>query len=151
DLFSRGRRRKMHSIPCFLSASCCLILLVEVQGKEDTKSIQGVWRVISFEQEGKKPIPADKLKDMAYVFLGNKIAMKYNEKVALEGTFKLYPDTKPKSIDLIYEKETERGIYKLEKGVLTICATAFKTNKVRPSQFATKAGSRTMLIVLERQ
>jgi uncharacterized protein (TIGR03067 family) len=116
---------------------------------DDSKLIQGVWQVIHFEQEGEKPISSDKLKEMTYRFAMNKIAISYKGR-ALEGIFTLNPKTKPKSIDFIHNDRTEPGIYKLEKNQLTICMVAVKGNLKRPIDFATKKGSKTMLVVLER-
>jgi uncharacterized protein (TIGR03067 family) len=118
--------------------------------EDDAKGIQGSWKVKHMEEEGEKA-PPYQLKDIAFVFDGAKSSMRYQGKVRDEGTFKLDPSATPKQIDMMFKEGTMQGIYKLEKDQLTICAPAFKNNKTRPKEFATKAGSKTMLMVLERQ
>jgi uncharacterized protein (TIGR03067 family) len=115
----------------------------------DAKAIQGEWRTTQFEEEGKKE-PPDKVNDLVYEFSDDRLRVKRDGKVMVEGTFSLDSSKTPKHIDMLVAGDTGRGIYKIEMDRLVICFPAFKTNKKRPSDFVTKAGSRTMLAVLER-
>lgn len=131
---------------------CCaaaLLLAAKDKAPDDAKSIQGDWRVTHLEEEGEKA-PPDKVKEFVYSFDSDKLRLKYAGKVVAEGTFKLNPSADPKQIDMVLKDETGRGIYKMVKGRLTICATAFKGNRTRPNRFQTKSGSKTMLIEMER-
>jgi uncharacterized protein (TIGR03067 family) len=119
----------------------------------DAKAMQGAWRVTHAEEEGKK-VPLEKLNGIVITFKGNTLVMKVEGKGNIEGSFDLIPTTLPRQIDWIVKDELTAGIYKLEKDRLTICVTSIQVlgfnNKKRPAEFATKEGSRTSLMVLEK-
>jgi len=121
---------------------------VAQQPKDDPK-LQGAWRVISAEEEGKKHA-IEKEKQLLYVFDAGKIQLKFQGKVIREGTYQLDQSHSPKRIDMIAQDETGVGIYKIENDTLTICSAAFKSTPARPTEFATQAKSRSVLFVLER-
>ncbi len=121
----------------------------------DAKAMQGTWRLTHFEDQGKKAEILEKVKSLTYTFDGSKATMKIDGKVIREGSFELLPKSTPKGIDLLVKDEISPGIYKLEKDRLTICVTTTTVlgfrNKKRAGEFATKEGSRTTLMVLERE
>jgi uncharacterized protein (TIGR03067 family) len=127
-----------------------LLIMAADKPDDDAKAIQGSWQMKHMEEEGEKA-PPDQVKDFVFVFDGDKSSMNYQGSVSYEGKFKLDPSATPKQIDIILKEGTMQGIYKLDKDGLMICAPASKDNKTRPKEFATKAGSKTMLMVLERQ
>ena len=139
-------------------AICCFALALvwppfvaaDDKPADDAKAIQGTWQMTHSEEEGVK-MPTDRVKECVCVLDNGKLVMKYQGKIMAEGTYKIDPAKTPRQIDMIQNDEVGRGIYKLEKDRLTICASAFPSNKTRPDEFSTKAESRTMLLILERQ
>lgn len=112
--------------------------------------LDGAWRVVAAEEEGKKHV-MEKGKEILYVFDSGKIELRLNGKVVQQGTYQLDTSKNPKAIDMIGNNETSAAIYKIEHDTLTICAGAFKNDKpVRPTEFATKTNSKSVLFVLER-
>jgi uncharacterized protein (TIGR03067 family) len=121
--------------------------------KSDKEKLQGKWKVVSAEANGREAPDAEKLK-REWTFEGDKIIVKVGEEKR-ESTFKLDPGTKPKAIDIIPpEGSTEnngkpfKGIYALEDDRLKICFVPDMAE--RPSEFATKEGYRALLLMLER-
>ena len=69
------------------------------------------------------------------------------------GKWKLDPGKSPAHLDFTYEDgpakgTTLKGVYKFEGDTLTVCFGGF--GKDRPTEFASKAGSGTILIVQKR-
>ncbi|MBY0524575.1 MAG: TIGR03067 domain-containing protein [Gemmataceae bacterium] len=132
------------------------LFAVSVAGGQDTKDdsekLQGVWKVMSAERNGKKQ-PDDELKGLRLTFKADKIVFKDNDKEQ-EATYKLDPDKKPKAIDLVVKvgdkTETIPGIYQLNGDDLKICA-AGEPGKPRPTEFATRPATGTGLILLKRE
>jgi uncharacterized protein (TIGR03067 family) len=124
--------------------------------KKALKELQGTYLLIGLEgksvkltEEDLKKVPdADRKMvikdDKATSFTGGK------EDAA---TIKLDPSKKPAQIDLTTTKggktEVNYGIYKLENGVLTICAIEKGEAKDRPKEF--KANGNAMLLILKKQ
>jgi uncharacterized protein (TIGR03067 family) len=71
------------------------------------------------------------------------------------GIFHLYPDRKPKAIDLLVFGEVRKtllGIYRLEGDTLTVCMCGDPTSpEDRPTEFATRPGRVIGLTVLKRE
>jgi uncharacterized protein (TIGR03067 family) len=70
------------------------------------------------------------------------------------GRYTIDATKEPKTIDMIYEAGppaglTDRGIYKLEGGVLTICLA--KSPNPRPHDFTVPKGSKRILTVYKRK
>jgi uncharacterized protein (TIGR03067 family) len=117
--------------------------------KKDDAGLHGTWRVVSAEEEGKKHAMA-KDRELLYVFDRGKIQLKLQGKVIREGTYESDSSKTPRTLDMVAQDETGLGIYKIDNDVLTICSAAYKANPVRPTEFATKANSGTVLFTLER-
>jgi uncharacterized protein (TIGR03067 family) len=157
--------------PNTLTSHCILAIVLEQEGKRaeaegerDTilekmlgpeqlgtvNNIQGSWQVIWCEENGKQT-PPDLWKEIIYMFAGDKVTMKMEGNVVAGGTFRLDSPATPKQIDLLFKDEIGRGIYKLGNNRLAICTPANVGNDTRPTEFTTKAGSNTMLLLLQRQ
>jgi uncharacterized protein (TIGR03067 family) len=129
----------------------------EKETKEEAavKELQGRWKVAGLEAEGKKA-GADDVKGMSWTFDGKKITGK-DAHGTTKMSFTLRPDKDPKEIDLLGldgegKGKTAEGIYKLEKGVLTICLRdPANANKGRPKEFSTEANSGLGIITLEKE
>jgi uncharacterized protein (TIGR03067 family) len=118
-------------------------------GKKDEDRIRGTWLPVSAEEGGRKE-PDEKLKDSKIVFgEGGKLSVTIQGK-EMEGTYKLDATKKPKAIDVTINEggkdETHKGIYHLEKDSLKLCFA----DPDRPTEFATQAGTKSLLLVLKR-
>jgi uncharacterized protein (TIGR03067 family) len=94
----------------------------------DRESIQGSWRVITAEADGKSEMPTrnGKAVNGKYVFKGNKMMCIEDDKNGEECSFILAAANKAKTIDLhgrqaSGEVMTVPGIYRIEKDTLIIC------------------------------
>ncbi len=121
-------------------------------GKGDEKRIQGTWTVASMEKGGKKA-PEEEIKDAQITFgPDGKLTVKHMDKM-MDGSYKLHPGKKPRQIDVTLNEggmdKLHKAIYRLEKGTLTICGA--DTGQDRPTEFATKEGEKTLLMVLKRE
>jgi uncharacterized protein (TIGR03067 family) len=87
------------------------------------KEIEGTWVVSSLRAKNlPAPVPPEALKKMKMTFAKGKMVVA-NGGDNKEGTYKLDPRKKPAHIDMTPkgEAKTVRGIYKVEKGKLTLC------------------------------
>jgi uncharacterized protein (TIGR03067 family) len=120
--------------------------------KKDEEKIQGTWTVVSMEEGGRKS-PDEDVKKTTLVFKDNGLTV-YDRGKGEKAKFKLDQAKKPKTIDALPEEkapgvEQILGIYELKDDELKICFG--KDGAERPTEFATKAGSRNTLIVLKRE
>ena len=84
---------------------------------------------------------------------GEKATFLDKDKERGTGSMKIDPSKSPAHIDFTYEDgpakgTTLKGIYKIEGDTLTICYGGL--GKDRPTEFASKAGSGTILVVQKR-
>ncbi len=122
---------------------------------KELQTLQGVWRVVGIETDRKKASPKD-VEGMRWTFKGTRLlGTDPGEEPSDTGEVKLDPEKTPKHFDLIAtdgnrKGKTVQGIYKLEKGRLTICFRDEKAaEKGRPTEFTADAGSGQALIILE--
>jgi uncharacterized protein (TIGR03067 family) len=131
--------------------------------------LQGTWAAISLTVNGKRA-PAAQTKKLRVTFEADKITItpgllsqgdngkaiktKGGDSVAEVGTYQVTPSAKPRgpqAIDLTFrrgeEKTVAKGIYRLARGRLLIC---LRFQGDRPSQFASRPGSKQTLLVLKR-
>jgi uncharacterized protein (TIGR03067 family) len=118
-------------------------------GKKDAEKIQGTWTILSMERGGEKG-PEDKIKNTKVVITDGLMTIKDPMREE-RANFKLDPAKNPKTIDFTPEKGKEgvvEGIYELKGDTLKLCFT--KPGGTRPTEFASKAGTANVLIVLQR-
>jgi uncharacterized protein (TIGR03067 family) len=117
--------------------------------KDDQKNIQGAWTVVSIEQGGEKQ-PEEKVKDVRITFgADGKGHIKHGDK-EMDMTYELDSAKSPKQITVKHDNGvTMRGIYKLDGDTLTVCMGEEDSNE-RPTEFATKAGSKAHMVTLKR-
>ena len=117
--------------------------------KEDKGAILGTWKVVKVEEDGKDASDTADGKR----FMSNPFTIT-GDKIVLEGlfemTYKLDPAAKPKAID----PDNGGGkswdcVYSLDGNTLKICAPLMPGGE-RPTEVASKEGSRTRLLVLKR-
>ena len=125
----------------------------ENAGKEELKRLQGTWRMVSVEVDGKK-IPEEDLKQMAVVFRGDAYTVKQGDTEVEKGTQKVDPTKKPKTIDAHILEGPDKGkdqlgIYELNGDALKVCFAA--PGQERPKEFASKPGSKHELGMFKRE
>jgi uncharacterized protein (TIGR03067 family) len=139
-----------------LSLAVCAGLVVAVAAgdepaKTDADKLQGVWKTVAVEVDGKK-MSEDGVKNIRLTVKGDKMIFKEENKEE-EATFKLDETQKPRTIDLTFKAgdklQTAKLIYDLRGDDLKLCGG--KPDKDRPKEFASKAGSGLNLIVLKRE
>ncbi len=119
--------------------------------KKDQERLQGTWKVVAIEVNGKKIAAKEIEKEIGefkWVIIADKIT--WTDKRKNEFLCKLDGSKEPKQIDLTFPErktETTEGVYQLDGDDLKICIG--KT--ARPTDFTAKAGSRHYLYVLKRE
>jgi uncharacterized protein (TIGR03067 family) len=115
--------------------------------RTDREQLQGVWRFVSMERDGKAETPFGDL-----TFEGDTFTVKQGGLLVVTGTFTLDPSQTPRAIDLNVTEaergEEIRGIYELGTDTLKWCLE--EPGKDRPKEFATK-GTGHYLYTLDRK
>jgi RNA polymerase sigma-70 factor (ECF subfamily) len=120
------------------------------------KELEGIWKVVSLETEGKKA-PEAELKGMRWTFKGSSLHITdETDQAGGMCTVKVDPSKKPKHIDITSEEgptkgKTVQGIYKLEKGRLIVSVQEVQNaGQGRPTDFTTAAKDGPGVAILER-
>jgi uncharacterized protein (TIGR03067 family) len=118
---------------------------------KDAKKLEGTWAVVSLEREGQKDPPDEQAKGITLTFAaGGKVTFKTPDR-EINGKYKIDAGKKVKEITLeANDEKTLYGIYKLDGDSLTVCAVDTSADE-RPTEFATKEGSKARLLVLKRE
>jgi RNA polymerase sigma factor (sigma-70 family) len=117
---------------------------------KDAKELEGEWTVVEAERGGKKA-SKDQLGAMKVTIKRGVLTIQAGAGRKEEADLLIDSSTTPKSIDLTPAKgrEKEQGIYKIDKGRLTICWGAAKPGE-RQRDFTTTPSGGGRLLVLER-
>jgi uncharacterized protein (TIGR03067 family) len=115
------------------------------KAKTDKERFQGKWEVVAAAKGGEK-LPDEILQAIKLEVKGDKIIVQILGENK-EGTYKLDPTKKPKTIDLTMEEKTVKGIYEFTKDGLKVCAAADE-NGARPKDF--KGAEDNLLVVFKR-
>jgi len=121
--------------------------------KKDAEKLQGTWKLVSLEVDGKKATKGEIKQEQKMVVEGDKFSSTVDDKHSFKGTFKLDPTKKPKAVDVQvtegdFKGKTLLGIYDVEKDSLRACYAP--PGKERPAEFDSKAGSGLYLYVYKR-
>jgi uncharacterized protein (TIGR03067 family) len=116
--------------------------------KKELKKFQGNWAPVAIQKNDTK-VPEESLGNLRMMVKGNKVTIKEGDK-KLKGTFTIDAAKNPKWLDATVtingKEEKTMGIYKFEKGKLTVCYTHAKGK--RPKTFSTKGGTQEAPIFL---
>jgi uncharacterized protein (TIGR03067 family) len=121
---------------------------------KDLQAFQGTWRLSSKEEDGKK-FSEEEIKDVIGTIDGSgNVSVRRGDKVVNEGTVKLDPTKKPKTIDVTFtggerKGKSVLGIYEIERDTFRVCVA--RPGDERPTEFSAKAGSGHILIVYKRE
>jgi len=123
----------------------------EETGADVLKKLQGTWKFVSQEMDG-KPAPKDEVGKQTITFTGDKWTVRRDGEVVRGGTHKFDPAKKPAQVDAAVTEgegkgDTMLGIYELKGDTLRVCFDP--KGKKRPTDFASK--SDRMTAVVERQ
>src|SRR5262249_2122060 len=111
-------------------------------GEDVLKKIQGTWKFVSQERDG-KPRPRGELAKQTITFAGDKWTVRRDGKVVQAGTHKFDPGKKPPRVDAVVTEGEDKGftmlgIYELKGDTLKVCFDL--KGKERPTDFTSKAG-----------
>lgn len=108
--------------------------------KKERAKMAGTWKVVSWEEDGKKAHTDDELKKfLVTIDADGKITVDLDGKRIVEATSKIDPTKTPKTLDQTFTKggagagKTSLWIYELKDDTLKICATA--PGDPRPTEF----------------
>jgi uncharacterized protein (TIGR03067 family) len=125
-----------------------LLLMGLVQARAadaDQEKLQGKWTVESFEYNG---TPVERMKDATREVKDGKYSLTPKVGDVIEGTIKIDPSKKPKTIDLDVNGRILKGIYELDGDALKLCYIL--TDGERPTEFASKPDTSVILILHKR-
>jgi len=114
--------------------------------KKEMEALEGTWVAVAATRDGEQA-PEDRLQTIKLVFKANQVTHRQT------GKYELDPAEKPKSIDIKPLEDTDaekiiKGIYEIKGDELTVCVSM--PGKERPTEFASKPGSGTALLVLKK-
>lgn len=115
--------------------------------KEEKGKLQGSWTVMSVDLGTRSLSFFEKAaKGGRLVFESDEVIFKGERDTKM--AYRVDPNAKPKSIDLVAGKDTIEAIYDLDEDVLRICVG----DRMRPTDFKAKSGDNGQgLIVLKRK
>jgi uncharacterized protein (TIGR03067 family) len=120
--------------------------------REELMRFGGTWIMKEFTVNGRN-VPAESADTFQLVLRGDRWLTRTPQGTT-SGVFKLDPDLKPKTIDLLFRTgpqpgKTLRGVYELTDDTYRLCINL--GDQPRPKELASKPGSRTALEVLKRK
>lgn len=121
----------------------------EDAAKKDLEALQGDWKVEKAVRGG-KDAPAEVAAKLKLTFAGNKLSVDEGSARDEQATLTLDPSKTPAAVDFQPTrpgKDVIKGIYKLDGDSLTLC---WAKEGDRPTEFASKEGSETVLFELKR-
>jgi uncharacterized protein (TIGR03067 family) len=124
----------------------CLLLGADAKddAKKDQEKMVGTWVIVSAEDDGKA---VDDIKGQKLEITADKIS--YN---GVGYPYKLDASVKPRMLDATMAKdEVAECIYEIDGDKLKLCIHLPGGVKARPTEFASKAGSKDIYVVLERE
>lgn len=108
----------------------------------DQEKLQGKWTVESFDYDG---AAVESMLSAVREFKDDKYTLTQKSGDVIQGVIKLDSTKTPKLIDLEFNGQTAKGIYVLDGDKLRMCYRL--GDGPRPTEFASAAGSMTVLAV----
>jgi uncharacterized protein (TIGR03067 family) len=132
-------------------ATGATLLAGDDASEKELKKIQGTWRFISQEMDGKER-PKEDVAKLKITFTGDKWSVTDDGKVVQAGTHKFDPSKKPTHVDAkVTEGEgkdtTMLGIFEMKGNKIRVCFDP--AGKERPTSFSAKGSQ--FAAVLERE
>lgn len=120
--------------------------------KKGLEDFQGVWTVVSMQEDGRFLSP-ERLKKIKLTIKGENFTFE-TANDSHDGLYKIDPTKDPKLLNIEVTRGDEKGkvyqaIYKFEDGRMIQCM--HKANVRRPSKFDGQAGSENLLEIWQRQ
>jgi|SRR5262245_3628640 len=139
------------TVAAFVMLAAAGALLAGGQGEKELKKIQGTWKFVAQEMDGKAKSKED-LAKLQITFTGDKWSVTDDGKVVQAGTHTLDPSKKPNQVDAKVTEGEDKGsmmlgIYELKGNTLKVCFDP--SGKERPTGLTAKAGQ--FSAVLERE
>jgi uncharacterized protein (TIGR03067 family) len=115
----------------------------------DREKLQGTWILSGLERSG-NAVPKSELAKLRLkvVFSGDLVTFEYADHTEV-GIYRLEASQDSKTIDVVTERSTSKGIYRLEGDGLKICGVP--NGEERPAELATKPDTKEVLFELKRQ
>ncbi len=143
-----------------LGSATCLGLWAAPQDRaaQDTAKLQGSWRFISVEQNGKKTAGVEMEVHGTWVgrvvIRGNHVELAHGKQASPFGTFTLNPAADPPAMDLRVKdgpdgEQSVPGIYSLRGDELRVCF-ADESSGRRPTALSGAAGTKQVVYVFKR-
>jgi uncharacterized protein (TIGR03067 family) len=126
----------------------------EEAAKRELRQLEGTWKIISAEANGKKVPPEELGRYQLLIEPGGRMTALKEGRVTLQGSMALDPTRMPKNLDVTFTQgeqsgKTSLGIYEIKDGAFTFCRAS--PGRERPSEFASKLGTGITLITYERR
>jgi uncharacterized protein (TIGR03067 family) len=129
-------------------------LLIAAEAKDDDaakkelKKLSGTYVMVSGESKAEK-VPEERIKDAKLMIEGTGYTAGFGGDT-VKGTLKLDPTKTPKEMDATNsEGKTMLGIYKFDKGQLTVCFAP--AGEERPKEFSVKNGTGDFIHVWKKK
>jgi uncharacterized protein (TIGR03067 family) len=120
----------------------------EKEKAKDEDAILGTWAVDKFDFGGGNPPP--QVLNLQFVFgEKGKFTMVNGPKERPEGTFKLDPAAKVKTMDISLDGQNMQAIYELDGDTMKVCIPD-KPNAARPEAFVANAKDRIAVVTFKR-
>jgi uncharacterized protein (TIGR03067 family) len=111
----------------------------EVDVKKELKLFQGKWKAIAATGFNGEALTDQDLQSTTLVVEGDKFTMKTAE-ITIEGTFKIDPTRKPKTIDVILKTDKDNPLQGIYEQVGDTRKSCFSERAGRPDGFMKKKG-----------
>jgi uncharacterized protein (TIGR03067 family) len=119
----------------------------EEEIKAELKQLEGKWGGSSTMTDGQQ---SGGFQLVFFDFNGDAVVIQdMNVGLRVDGKVKVDPKASPKTMDIVLEKGTRQGIYRLEGDKLTICWGAEKDSS-RPKEFTGEKGTKQQLMTFKR-
>ena len=124
--------------------------------KKEIEKFQGTWSTVSAVHEGEN-LPDALRANLKFVIKGDEFVVKGDDEITKQyakGKITVDPTAKPRTIDFAIGEGSEKGlvvegIYEWNGDEIKVCA--YMLGKERPTEFASKEGSHTVLIVIKKE